>query len=222
MAQSDITTTCAALVLAGGSSDNPLARHRALPALEIGAAPAALPPPLPPPSSVRPLMRRLPRNRGPVQLHAGGLWLRTPHPAGKGDLCPACTSPGPAGAGAGAGAQPCRRTVKKNPGPAMDTCSTCVLALPSGGVIAAAGLLHSLRRPEACRDHDRRRRWAGGGRRVQPAADRRAHQQLHPVRPQQDVSARPPRRLPGAPPRGLLLPLHNRRATIVQNLLHAA
>ncbi len=47
MAQSDITTTCAALVLAGGSSDNPLARHRALPALEIGAAPAALPPPPP-------------------------------------------------------------------------------------------------------------------------------------------------------------------------------
>lgn len=32
----DISHSCAALVLAGGSSNNPLARQRALPALEIG------------------------------------------------------------------------------------------------------------------------------------------------------------------------------------------
>jgi len=37
IAATDITTTCAALVLAGGSTDNPLARQRALPALEIGS-----------------------------------------------------------------------------------------------------------------------------------------------------------------------------------------
>jgi hypothetical protein len=34
--QQEITQSVAALVLAGGSSDNPLARARAMPALEIG------------------------------------------------------------------------------------------------------------------------------------------------------------------------------------------
>ena len=38
MSQSDIAGSVAALVLAGGSSDNPLARDRAMPALEIGEA----------------------------------------------------------------------------------------------------------------------------------------------------------------------------------------
>ena len=36
MPQQEITQSVAALVLAGGSSDNPLARARAMPALEIG------------------------------------------------------------------------------------------------------------------------------------------------------------------------------------------
>ncbi len=34
--QHHISTSVAALVLAGGSSDNPLARNRAMPAIEIG------------------------------------------------------------------------------------------------------------------------------------------------------------------------------------------
>lgn len=36
VSQGDISRSVAALVLAGGSSDNPLARNRAMPAIEIG------------------------------------------------------------------------------------------------------------------------------------------------------------------------------------------
>ncbi len=36
VSQADMSRSVAALVLAGGSSDNPLARNRAMPAIEIG------------------------------------------------------------------------------------------------------------------------------------------------------------------------------------------
>ena len=36
----DISKNVHAIILAGGSSDNPLARYRAMPAVELGQAPA--------------------------------------------------------------------------------------------------------------------------------------------------------------------------------------